>query len=142
MKASIIFAVASAAFVSAAPPVHDNFNDLARITDLFINQTLDNKVTHLSFKLSARDADKIECSADNLPYPERTVYTCGDSKYQFALHTGTDAHPFALDISYKAAPAARWWGVGNINVLCHGINNGVESRFCVQNGEIAIGLAQ
>ncbi|CCE32440.1 hypothetical protein E4U35_000242 [Claviceps purpurea] len=146
MKASTILAVASAALVSAAPVIDDtpraNPKELTQITDLSITQaTLDNKVKHVYFKLSGRDAKDLVCTADNLPYPERAVYNCGDSKYRFGLHTGTDGHPWSLSIYHELAPAFGWWGVGNIEVNCHSVDTGAETRYCGQYGNATIGLA-
>ncbi|KAG6068855.1 hypothetical protein E4U32_007234 [Claviceps aff. humidiphila group G2b] len=145
MKASTIIAVASAALVSAAPAFDDtpraNPKELTQITDLAITQTLDNKVKHVFFKLSGRDAKGLECRADNLPYPDRAVFNCGDSKYRFGLHTGTDGHPFALDIYHELGPAFGWWGVGNVEVNCHSVDTGAETRYCGQYGNATIGIA-
>ncbi|KAG5947866.1 hypothetical protein E4U59_006731 [Claviceps monticola] len=145
MKASTILAVASAALVSAAPVIddtpRDNPQEFTQITELSITKSLDDKVKHVDFKLSGRDAQDLVCSADDLSYPERAVYNCGDSKYRFSLHTGTDGHPFSLTIYHELGPAFGWWGVGNIEVNCHSVDTGAETRFCGQYENATIGLA-
>ncbi|KAG5912925.1 hypothetical protein E4U61_007622 [Claviceps capensis] len=145
MKASTILSLAGAALVSAAPAVDDtpreNIRELCQITDFFLQKT-NEQVTHLSFKLSGRDAQDLLCSADNIPFPDRRQgYTCGDSKYRFSLRSGTEGAEYALMIAHELADAAGWWGVGNVPTNCHTAGTGINDLACGQVQNATVGLA-
>ncbi|KAG6317524.1 hypothetical protein E4U22_006157 [Claviceps purpurea] len=144
MKASTILSLVGAALVSAAPAVDDNprenIRELCQITDFFLQKTGE-QVTHLSFKLSGRDAQDLLCSAENLPFPERNGYTCGDSKYRFSLRSGTDGAEYGLMIAHELGDAAGWWGVGNVPTNCHTAGTGINNLACGQFQNVTVGLA-
>ncbi|KAG6117325.1 hypothetical protein E4U13_001183 [Claviceps humidiphila] len=145
MKASTILSLVGAALVSAAPAVdntpRDNIRELCQITDFFLQKTGE-QVTHLSFKLSGRDAQDLLCSADNIPFPDaRKGYVCGDSKYRFSLRPGTEGAEYGLMIAHELGDAAGWWGVGNVPTNCHTAGTGINDMACGQFMNATIGLA-
>lgn len=107
MKASTILSLAAATLVSAAPADGDapvaKPKELTRVTDFFLQKTLDEKVTHVSFRLSGRDADNVLCTANNVPFPKRDIHVCGGSMYSFVLRPGTDGAEYGLALSHGLA---------------------------------------
>ncbi|KAG6043266.1 hypothetical protein E4U17_001021 [Claviceps sp. LM77 group G4] len=145
MKASTILSLVGAALVSAAPAVdntpRENIRELCQITDFFLQKTGE-QITHLSFKLSGRDAQGLLCSADNIPFPDgHNGYVCGDSKYRFSLHPGTEGAEYGLMIAHELGAAAGWWGVGNVPTNCHTAGTGINDLACGQVMNATIGLA-
>lgn len=67
-----------------------------------LGSPVDVKIPSLSFKLSGNDADGLECSAADVSWPEPGFNRCGNSKYSFALLSGTSIgngdHEFNLMI--------------------------------------------
>ncbi|KAG6121076.1 hypothetical protein E4U14_002517 [Claviceps sp. LM454 group G7] len=144
MKASTILSLVGAALVSAAPAVdntpRENIRELCQITDFFLQKTGE-QVTHLSFKLSGRDAQDLLCSADNIPSDHREGYVCGDSKYRFSLRPGTEGAEYGLMIAHELGDAVGWWGVGNVPTNCHTAGTGINDLACGQAMNATIGLA-
>jgi len=59
-------------------------------------------INAVSFTLSGDDATDLACSASNVELLQ--VYTCGTSKYRFALTNGTDAQ-FGLRLYHELGAA-------------------------------------
>jgi hypothetical protein len=57
------------------------------ITSFTVITTEQGKVMSVSFLLTGDNATDIQCVAQGLDFPS-PVYTCGDTKYRFALWTG------------------------------------------------------
>ncbi|KAG6169787.1 hypothetical protein E4U51_001399 [Claviceps purpurea] len=145
MKASTILSLAAATLVSAAPADGDapvaNPKELTHVTEFFLQKTLDEKVTHVSFRLSGRDADNVLCTADNVPFPKRDIHVCGDSMYSFVLRPGTDGAEYGLALSHGLAIGYGWTGFGNVPTNCHSAGTDVNDRACGQYQNVTIGLA-
>jgi len=73
------------------------------IADLVVREHYDGTLESVHFVLSGRNATDLICSADAPDFPSK-VYTCGDSKYRFALWTGTQ-WKYALRIYHELATA-------------------------------------
>ncbi|KAG6088540.1 hypothetical protein E4U15_005721 [Claviceps sp. LM218 group G6] len=140
MKASTILSLAAATLVSAAPADGDA-KELVQITDFSLKKTLDGEVTHVSFRLFVKEADNLLCTADNLSFPERELYYCGDSMYSFVLYPGTDGAEYGLAISHAFTIGYGWTGFGNVYTECHSAGTDVNDSVCGQYDTVTIGLS-
>ncbi|KAH8595608.1 hypothetical protein B0O99DRAFT_622262 [Bisporella sp. PMI_857] len=85
----------------------------------------------VEFSITADNATDLICSASNPAYPISEVYTCGDSKYRFALLTGEE-NEFALRLYHELGLAFGRWGEGDIPTYCHAGGNGPTDFVCQQ----------
>ncbi|KAI6784029.1 Effector protein PevD1 [Emericellopsis cladophorae] len=93
----------------------------------------------VSFKLSGDDATDLACSASN-PDFSGEIFTCGDSKYRFALKSGSDDAEFGLTLYHELGPAVGVWGEGNVPTYCRAGGNGPNDFICQQVAAVTIGL--
>jgi len=70
--------------------------------DSFLVRYHTNVTDNVSFKLSAKDATDLACTASDVRLQK--VYKCGESKYLFALIEGTDAE-FGLRLYHELGVA-------------------------------------
>ncbi|PHH60641.1 hypothetical protein CDD81_1392 [Ophiocordyceps australis] len=95
----------------------------------------DRVVHNVGFKLTGRDATDLSCSTTNPVFPRPTqAATCGNSKYRFSLHPGTDNSDFALMIYHEMGTGVSLWGQGNVPSICRAGGAGQDDYVCNQVG--------
>ena len=63
-------------------------------------------IPSISFKINGDDANDLECSGADLPWPEPNDITrCGDSNYAFLLWPGEDGIEFGMMIYHDVGDA-------------------------------------
>ncbi|KAK2595460.1 hypothetical protein QQS21_006800 [Conoideocrella luteorostrata] len=142
MKAASAILYALAAAVSAAPASEPKPSENIEISTLYVRKyvTGDSKrIDSVSFKLKGRDADGLDCAVSNPDFPTpNKVTTCGESKYRFTLHPGTDGSEFSLRIYHELGTAVGFFGQGNAPLYCHAGGNGAGDYVCAQVAPLTI----
>ncbi|KAL0261902.1 Effector protein PevD1 [Diplodia seriata] len=106
------------------PATYENID----IADLTVRKN--DGIQSVSFKLSGKDATDLDCSASNPGLPS-DVITCGETKYRFALYSGTESE-FALRIYHELGLAVGFYGEGEVPTYCHAGGNGPDDFVCSQ----------
>lgn len=91
-----IAAAAPASPQSTAPPDPNTYENID-IADLYVRKN--EGIQSVSLKLSGKNATDLDCSASNPGLPAE-VFTCGESKYRFAIDKG-ETTEFALHIYHE-----------------------------------------
>ncbi|CAH0045614.1 unnamed protein product [Clonostachys solani] len=106
-----------------------------------LGSPVDVKIPSLSFKLSGNDADGLECSAADVSWPEPGFNRCGNSKYSFALLSGTSIgngdHEFYLMIYHDVGDRkADLRGGTGLDFDCRSQGDGPADEICKQDAPV------
>ncbi|KJZ68913.1 hypothetical protein HIM_08864 [Hirsutella minnesotensis 3608] len=118
-----------AALAAAAPAGEEKPHENIEIQDFTVRKDVSNgtKINVVDFNLSGRDAKALGCTAQNPTFPKPSeVVTCGDSKYRFSLHAGSDNNEFSLRIYHELSVAFGYWGQQDVPTYCHAGGNGQD----------------
>ncbi|KAI1842612.1 hypothetical protein JX265_012605 [Neoarthrinium moseri] len=108
--------------LAIASPVARDFSEEISVTDFYVHEALINGTTEatvdgVSFLLSGENATNLECSAQTGIPSE--VFTCGDSKYRFALYPGeSSSSGFTLRLYHELGLAVGYYGAGEVPTYC------------------------
>jgi hypothetical protein len=89
----------SLAALGAAAPADLGRREEIAISNMTVITTEQGEVTSVYFSLTGENATNLACQADGLRFPSE-VYTCGDSKYRFALWKGVNV-TYALRLYHE-----------------------------------------